>query len=356
MRPDTYQVSSSQDEIGILQAMVTEFDTNAKKLGLAAEVDGHSAYDIIKVASLIESEAKVPQDRPLIASVIYNRLAANMPLQIDSTVIYARGDPANGHLEADLDRRGRTTRACTTGLPPTPIGAVSDASLRAALAPAQTPYLYYVLAGKDGHHAFSIDLEEQQERRGARRLGLPNHGGNPGRGSDRRPGAPLLVAPVAQRGLPRARSRLGLRRLRGAGRRRARRPRRGSYIRVRRPVGDDAAQDGGGRAVRRAPPGRRGLAQREHGDAAARRAARGRLDRRRRVSAVARRRRPRRRGPQRARVGRRWRGPERSHARSGPAGARVGSRPPGAAATEALRRHRGRMGGPRSAAATATSW
>ena len=65
--------------------MVTEFDKNGLKLGLAtADVEGHKAYDIVKVASLIESEAKVPQDRPLIASVIYNRLRANMPLQIDA--------------------------------------------------------------------------------------------------------------------------------------------------------------------------------------------------------------------------------------------------------------------------------
>ena len=89
-RPDTYNISNSQDEISILQTMVTAFDTKAKKMGVdTADVEGHTAYDIIKIASLIESEAKVPQDRPLIASVIYNRLRQNMKLQIDSTVIYA---------------------------------------------------------------------------------------------------------------------------------------------------------------------------------------------------------------------------------------------------------------------------
>ena len=149
---------------GVTWTMVSAFDSHARKLGLAADVNGHSAYQIVIVASLIESEAKVPQDRPLIASVIYNRLAANMPLAIDSTIIYGRGNPANRKLhQSDLDRPGPYNTYLDKGLPPTPIGSVSDASLRAALAPAQTSYLYYVLAGKDGHHAFSSTYAEQQQ-------------------------------------------------------------------------------------------------------------------------------------------------------------------------------------------------
>jgi UPF0755 protein len=165
VRPDTYKISNSQDEISVLQTMVTAFDKHAIKLGLAtADVDGHTSYDIIKVASLIESEAKVPQDRPLIASVIYNRLRANMPLQVDSTVIYGRGDHTNRKLTpADLlNVKSPYNTYLHTGLPPTPIGSVSDASLLAAMHPAQTDYLYYVLAGKDGHHAFASTYEQQQ--------------------------------------------------------------------------------------------------------------------------------------------------------------------------------------------------
>jgi UPF0755 protein len=164
-RPDTYKISNSQDEISILQTMVTAFDEKAKKMGVdTADVEGHTAYDIIKIASLIESEAKVPQDRPLIASVIYNRLRQNMKLQIDSTVIYARGDAENRHLSpADLETvKSPYNTYLNNGLPPTPIGTVSDASLEAALHPAQTTYLYYVLAGKDGHHAFASTLEEHE--------------------------------------------------------------------------------------------------------------------------------------------------------------------------------------------------
>jgi UPF0755 protein len=175
LRPDTYKISESQDEIAILSTLVKTFETRAANLGLTnADVRGHSAYDIIKVASLIEAEAKVEQDRPLIASVIYNRLAANMPLEIDAALIYGRGDPANRKLtQKDLETDTPYNNYLHTGLPPTPIAAVSDASLRAAMAPADTPFLYYVLAGKDGHHAFSETAEEwAQNVEAARRLGL----------------------------------------------------------------------------------------------------------------------------------------------------------------------------------------
>ncbi len=166
VRPDTYKISNSQDEISILQTMVHTFDTRAKRLGLAtANVDGYTAYQIVVVASMIEAEAKVPQDRPLIASVIYNRLRQNMKLQIDSTVIYARGKPADRKLTPnDLQSIASPYNTYLhAGLPPTPIGSVSDASLLAAMNPAHTTYLYYVLAGKDGHHAFASTLAQQQQ-------------------------------------------------------------------------------------------------------------------------------------------------------------------------------------------------
>ena len=115
LRPDTYKISESEDEIGILQTMVTAFDSHAAKLGLTnASVHGLTPYQIIIVASMVEAEAKVPQDRPLIASVIYNRLAQHMKLQIDSTVIYALGQPrrpaplARGSAE-EVRRTTRTT-------------------------------------------------------------------------------------------------------------------------------------------------------------------------------------------------------------------------------------------------------
>ena len=132
--------------------MVQPFDKRTAALGLGtANVQGHGPYDIIKVASLIEAEAKVDADRPLIASVIYNRLALRMPSQIDATLIYARGDPANRKLSddgqadqlavqhvhasraaADADRRGQRRVAA------------GRAASRA------DAYLYYVVIDKPG--------------------------------------------------------------------------------------------------------------------------------------------------------------------------------------------------------------
>jgi peptidoglycan lytic transglycosylase G len=161
--PDTYNISADEDEIAVLSTLVTTFDKRALALGLGnASVQGHNAYDVLKVASLVEAEAKIDADRPKIASVIYNRLARGMPLQIDATLIYARGDPRNRTLSnADKQIDSPYNTYAHTGLPPTPIAAVSAASLTAALHPADTPYLYYVVIDKKGDTAFATTLEEQ---------------------------------------------------------------------------------------------------------------------------------------------------------------------------------------------------
>jgi UPF0755 protein len=159
---DTYKISDSEDEIDMLETMVSSFETKATELGLVnANVQGLGPYDIVKIASLIESEARVDEDRPLIASVIYNRLAQGMPLQVDATLIYARGDASNRTL-SDVDKQidSPYNTYVHAGLPPTPISNVSEASIRAAMAPAQTPYLYYVVADGEGRHAFATTYDE----------------------------------------------------------------------------------------------------------------------------------------------------------------------------------------------------
>jgi UPF0755 protein len=162
--PDTYRVADTDDEIDVLGSMVSEFEKNADALGLEnATTEGHTPYEILTVASLIEAEAKVDEDRPLIASVIYNRLRMGMPLQIDATVLYASGDPTKQTItRADLDKDSPYNTYKVKGLPPTPIASVSAASLKAALAPAQTDYLFYVIGDKDGRHKFAKTYAEQQ--------------------------------------------------------------------------------------------------------------------------------------------------------------------------------------------------
>ena len=161
--PDTYNISAEEDEILVLSTLVQQFDKRAVQLGLAnANVQGYGSYDIVKIASLVEAEAKVDADRPLIASVIYNRLARGMPLQIDASLIYARGDPRNRSV-TDLDKLidSPYNTYAHTGLPPTPIASVSAASLSAALHPASTQFLYYVVIDKKGNTAFATTLEQQ---------------------------------------------------------------------------------------------------------------------------------------------------------------------------------------------------
>jgi UPF0755 protein len=107
--------------------------------------------------------------------VIYNRLAANMPLQIDATVIYARGGrrPNGQVLFKDLEIDSPYNTYKVKGLPPTPIASMGRASLRAALAPVAGPWLYYVKFQADGTHKFAVTGEEHNRNvADARRRGI----------------------------------------------------------------------------------------------------------------------------------------------------------------------------------------
>jgi UPF0755 protein len=133
-------------------------------------------YQILTVASLIEAEAKVPGDRPKIAAVIYNRLKRDIPLQIDPTVQYAwalRGHPKPRLGLADLRIGSPYNTYRLRGLPPTPIDSPGEQSIRAALQPASADWLYYVVVGRDGHHAFTASYQQFLElKRKAKSLGV----------------------------------------------------------------------------------------------------------------------------------------------------------------------------------------
>ena len=168
--PDTYFVAPGESERDLLATMVRLFDRRARRLGLDRSADPYAA---VVVASLVEAEARLDRDRPLIAGVIANRLAAGMPLQIDATVIYARGHRDGPLTRADFERDSPWNTYRVRGLPPTPIATVGATSLRAALTPATVPYRYYVLAERDGAHAFAVTYEEHLRNVAeARRRGL----------------------------------------------------------------------------------------------------------------------------------------------------------------------------------------
>lgn len=161
--PDTYLVEKNEDETQILSRLVQRFDEIGDKVGLAnATTLGISPYQAVIVASLIQAEAGVDEDRPLIAAVIYNRLRDKMMLQIDATLWYARGRREGPITNADkqVDSPYNTYRV--VGLPPTPIVSVTEASLRAALAPAAVPYKFYVLIDSRGKHKFAETFAEHE--------------------------------------------------------------------------------------------------------------------------------------------------------------------------------------------------
>lgn len=159
--PSTYQVVDTDTAASLIRRLVQTFDDRASKIGFSRmEAQGYTPYQQIVVASMIEAEAKVPGDRPLIAEVIYNRLKQGMPLQIDATVEYALGEHKTALTASDLAVESPYNTRIHTGLPPTPIGAAGESSLEAATDPATGSYLYYVVADCSGHHAFSSSYDQ----------------------------------------------------------------------------------------------------------------------------------------------------------------------------------------------------
>jgi UPF0755 protein len=175
--PDTYQISGDGTEAGVVKTLVEMMQRVARQTDLVAgaKARGLSPYELLIVASMVEREAKVAEDRPKIAQVIYNRLALGMNLEIDAAVKYGQ-DPAMSWLEmkaADTPYNVYLKK----GLPPTPIANPGRASIQASLAPSGAPprddeacvglaprvkceYLYYVLADKTGRHVFATTYEQ----------------------------------------------------------------------------------------------------------------------------------------------------------------------------------------------------
>lgn len=163
--PARYDVTAGDGPARILQRMSDEMVRRVEALDWSRlPALGVSRYEALVVASLVEREAKLDEDRPLIASVIYNRLRAGMPLQIDATVLYALGNDRNRILSEDLEIDSPYNTYRIAALPPTPIGTIGEASLRAAADPADTDYLFYVVVSEDGRHGFSTTYEEHQAK------------------------------------------------------------------------------------------------------------------------------------------------------------------------------------------------
>jgi len=158
--PDTYFIDQGETEQQVLQTLVDRFDQVADGLNLATTSTGLTPYQTVVLASLIEKEAKVAQDRGRIARVVLNRLAAHMRLQIDATIEYAEGVHKTRLLDSDLQVNSPYNTYKIAGLPPGPIASPGKASLAAAMNPTPGTWLYYVLINADGEHAFATTSGE----------------------------------------------------------------------------------------------------------------------------------------------------------------------------------------------------
>ena len=181
--PDTYKFSPQATPREILAEMVGQFRNAARSIGL-----GTDYHKVVTLASLVEKETPIETERPLVASVFVNRLAKNMPLMTDPSVIYAallQGRYRGTIYESDLESDSSYNTYQHTGLPPGPICNPGVQSLEAAMHPAATDYLYFVAAGADpsGSSRFSATLDEHRKdveayRRAVRQAARSNGQGN----------------------------------------------------------------------------------------------------------------------------------------------------------------------------------
>lgn len=160
--PKTYQVTETTSARRLIRMMLNQYRKETGGLDWGqAKARGLSEYQVITVASLVEKEAKLASERPVVASVIYNRLKANMKLQLCATVQYALGKhkPVLSDKDLEVDSPYNTYRVM--GLPPAPICNPGFESIRAALYPAATNYLYFLLTSPEqGRHSFTADYQE----------------------------------------------------------------------------------------------------------------------------------------------------------------------------------------------------
>jgi UPF0755 protein len=158
--PDTYAFPIGTTARQAVREMVYSFERRWKpawdSAALAMKINRN---DLVTMASIVEKEARLPEERPVIAAVYYNRLRKGMLLQADPTVQYALGHHVGRVLYKDLAIQSPYNTYVNKGLPPGPIASPGVASLAAAANPANVQYLYFV-ASADGHHEFRMTLEQ----------------------------------------------------------------------------------------------------------------------------------------------------------------------------------------------------
>ncbi len=175
--PATYELESGASVEDLVAQQLDAFEREFESIDLKqAKRANLTEYDVLTIASMIEREAQLDEERPVIASVIYNRLADGMPLGIDATIRFATENWTQPLTESDLAIESPYNTRTNTGLPPGPIGSPGRASIEAAANPEDTSFLYYVVKpGTCGEHSFSetdaefqADVERYNSERAAR--------------------------------------------------------------------------------------------------------------------------------------------------------------------------------------------
>ena len=161
--PETYFFQRIQGEVAMLKMMIRQFRRHLPEAWeqRAAEL-GHSLHEIVIMASMVEKEAVIDSERPIIAGVFYNRLKEKMPLQSDPTAVYDLADFSGRITGNHLRRQSPYNTYRNLGLPVGPICNPGARSLKAALYPERVPYLYFV-SNHDGSHHFSQTLAEHNQ-------------------------------------------------------------------------------------------------------------------------------------------------------------------------------------------------
>jgi UPF0755 protein len=166
--PETYHFPRGTERTKIVERMQKAMKDALSNIWAKKSMDCElkSPEDLLALASIIERETALPQEKPLVAAVFVNRLKQGMPLQADPTVIYGltfgKGDLGRNLTIQDLKTDNPYNTYIYLGLPPTPIANPSLSSLKAAASPANVSYLYFVADGKGGH-VFSTTLEDHQK-------------------------------------------------------------------------------------------------------------------------------------------------------------------------------------------------
>lgn len=160
--PKSYEFEEGTNADQIVNRLLEQYLLETENVDFqgASEELNLTEYELLTVASLIEREAANEEEKPVIASVIYNRIRAGMPLQIDATIQYARGEQKENLSLADLEIDSPYNTYQNTGLPPGPIASPSLSSIQAAVNPEETDFVYYVITPEGNDHFFTDNYDE----------------------------------------------------------------------------------------------------------------------------------------------------------------------------------------------------